>query len=587
MPHDNHIAILRAFAPYLWQKDHPANNRRIVIALCLLVLEKIIAVAIPLLYGEAIDLLAGGGIVYWLLFISIGSYVFARLLQQIFGELKHLVFTRVAQNAIRTLALQTFQHLHQLSLAFHLNRQTGGLSRVIERGVKSIEFLLTFVLFNIVPTLLEILFVSAIFWWLFDWRYTAIILATILVYGVFTIAVTEWRLRFRKQMNEHDKRAGSYSVDSLLNYETVKYFNAEQFEAQQYEQSLRAYETAAIKSRASLSVLNIGQGIIIAAGMLTILLLAAGSINSGEKTIGLFASVNLYIMQIYIPLNFLGTVYREIRQALTDMDEMFTLLKQSPGIQDAANAKPLVIRNSTVEFDNIAFRYDQRPILNNLSFTVASGQSLAIVGASGSGKSTITRLLYRFYDPNAGRVLIDGQDIRHCTQRSLRKHIGIVPQDTPLFNNSIYNNLRYGNPAASREDIERVIEQVELRAFIASLPDGYETVVGERGLKLSGGEKQRIAIARMLLKNPSIYIFDEATSSLDTKTEKSIQQTLRKIIRGRTVVMIAHRLSTIVDADHIIVLSAGGIAEQGTHATLLAHNGLYHQLWHKQHTTSQ
>ena len=573
------LATLSEFAPYLWQ-EYP---RRVVVAVALLILERCIAVYIPLLYGDAVDVVARDNFVIAALLISVGAYVAARLLRQIFNEMQRYVFAKVAQSAIRRLALKTFHHLHKMPMAFHINRQTGGLSRVIERGVKSIEFLLTFTLFNIVPTLLEIILVCAVFWWLFSWHYAAIALATVAIYVVFTIVTTEWRNRFRQIMNTEDKRAGAFSVDSLLNYETVKYFNAENFEAAQYDGAMKGYEAAAIKSRTTLSLLNIGQGVIISVGMLLILILTGIEVGEGRANIGLFASVNLYIMQLYMPLNFLGEVYRQLRQALTDMEEMFALLRQAPEIADAAGAKVLRVGDGELTFENVTFQYGGRaPVLRDLSFTVGGGRTLAVVGASGSGKTTITRLLYRFYEPSGGRILIDGQDIRTVTMESLRRPIGVVPQDTVLFNNTLRYNLLYGDPDANEAQMRQAVADADIADFIAALPQGFATTVGERGLKLSGGEKQRVAIARVLLKKPKLFVFDEATSALDSETERHIQDALNRISERHTTLIIAHRLSTVVHADEIIVLSDGRIAERGRHAELIARGGIYRHLWDNQ-----
>ncbi|MCH9758089.1 MAG: ABC transporter ATP-binding protein/permease [Proteobacteria bacterium] len=580
------LTVLADFIPYLWPVGDFATKRRVLLALSLLILHKVINVGVPLIYGQTVDLVAEKYFVLAALFAVVGAYAGARLLVQIFSEMMHFVFARVAQNSIRTLALATFRHLHKLSLRFHLDRQTGGLSRVIERGTKSIELLLTFLLFNIVPTILEILFVCLLFWWWFDWRYALASLLTIVVYSVYTISVTEWRIKFRRRMNEQDKQANTRAIDSLLNYETVKYFNAEEFEAQRYNSALRRYEDAAVKSRTSLSLLNIGQGVVIALGTISVMVLAGLDVAAGVLTIGLFASVNMYILQMYLPLNFLGTVYREIRQTLIDMEEMFALLAEGAEVSDVADAATLTVDDGAVEFRNVSFTYGRSTILENISFKVAGGKKCAIVGMSGAGKSTIARLLYRFYDPQSGAILINGQDIHTCTQHSVRACIGIVPQDTVLFNDTLLYNIRYGRADASEEEVRQVAEAADIANFIANLPEGYNTMVGERGLKLSGGEKQRVAIARALLKNPAIYLFDEATSALDSRTEKNIQQALNAISRTRTTLVIAHRLSTIVDADEIIVLADGKIAESGTHMQLLQQNGLYAGMWQRQNVES-
>ena len=577
------LAAIAQFLPYLWPEGDRQTRGRVLIASFLLVLQKAITVAIPLIYGWVVDVIATENFALGLMFATIGAYVVSRLLQQIFEELKYYVFARVGQHAIRVLALQVFEHLHALSLRFHLNRQTGGLTRVIERGTKSIEFLLTFALFNIIPTLVEIVFVCAIFWLLFEWHFSIAAFVTISGYVAYTILVTEWRTQFRRLMNEYDKHANTRAVDSLLNYETVKYFNAEDYEKRRYDEAMRKYEDSAVRNRTSLSLLNIGQGFIIAIGMGVIMSLGGLGVSQGDYTIGLFASINMYLLQLYLPLNFLGTVYRELRQALLDMEEMFSLLAQHPDVRDAPTAGRLTVANGTVTFQGVTFSYGRGiNVLRDVSFTVPGGTKTAIVGPSGGGKSTLTRLLYRFYDPDDGRILIDGQDIRQFSQHSVRGLIGVVPQDTVLFNDTLRYNLCYGSPDTSDDDFQEAIRLAEIETFIRSLPEGAETQVGERGLKLSGGEKQRVAIARAILKRPLIYIFDEATSALDTRTEKALQRALDGLAQTRTTLVIAHRLSTIVDADNIIVLSEGRIIEQGRHNSLLQQGGLYASLWHRQ-----
>ena len=571
------------FWPYLWPPHNADLRRRVVIACALLVLQQFAAVAIAPLLGVAVDLVGGGGFTPWVLAAAISGFILARLLQNIFDELKSYVFARVAQRAIRSLAMQTFHHLHSLSLRFHLDRQTGGLSRIIERGVKSIELLLIFLTFNILPTALGIILVCGALWWKFDWRYAAVSFVTIVGYAVYTIWVTEWRLQFRRRMNAADEHANTRAVDSLLNYETVKYFNAEKEEARRYEQAMRNYEEAAVKSRTSLSLLNIGQGVLIAVGLYVVMMLAGLSVADGKHSAGDFVVVYSYILQLYLPLNFLGSVYREIRQAATDMNKMFVLLGEKRDVQDLADAPALITRRGQVEFRDVHFGYGRGDILRGISFVAESGKKTAIVGPSGAGKSTIARLLFRFYDPQKGSILFDEQDLSQCQQDSVRTAIGVVPQDAVLFNDTLRHNIGYGTFDASFADIQRAARLAAIEQFIASLPDGYDTVVGERGLKLSGGEKQRVAIARAILKNPIVYIFDEATSALDSRTEADIQRAMNNISRARTTLVIAHRLSTIADAEQILVLSSGRIEERGRHEELLAKNGLYAAMWRRQH----
>ncbi len=578
------FGTIATLLPYLWPKNSLGIRARVVAAMVCLILAKIATVYVPLLYKEAVDLIGqeGGFAVTALVGILIG-YGVARVLQQAFAEMREFFFARVAQRAIRAVALKTFRHLHALSLRFHLDRQTGGLSRAIERGVKGIEFLLSFMLFNILPTLLEILMVCGILWWMFDWTFAAVTFVTIGGYIAFTMWVTEWRMKFRRTMNEMDSKANTRAIDSLLNYETVKYFANEEHEASRYDRSLRRYEDAAVQSRTSLSLVNIGQGGIIAVGLTSVMIMAGQGIAAGKMTVGDFVLVNTYLMQLYLPLNFLGFVYREIRQSLTDMEAMFRLLDQKREVVDDPDAPDLVVSQGRVAFRNVHFGYDpQREILKGVSFEVPEGGTIAIVGPSGAGKSTISRLLFRFYDVTEGAIEIDGQDLRSVNQNSLRRAIGIVPQDTVLFNDTVYYNIAYGRPDASPAEVEQAARLAQIHDFVMGLPDGYQTAVGERGLKLSGGEKQRVAIARTLLKDPSISLFDEATSALDTHTEKQIQRSLSEVSKGRTTLMIAHRLSTVVDADEIIVLRAGEIAERGTHAHLLTSGGIYAGMWAEQ-----
>ncbi len=500
-----------------------------------------------------------------------------------FSELRDAVFAKVAQRAIRAVALRTFRHLHGLSLSFHLERQTGGLSRAIERGTTGIDTLLTFMLFNIVPTLIEVALVCGILWALFDFWYAAVTFICVVGYIAYTLAVTEWRLKYRRQMNETDQEANTRAIDSLLNYETVKYFGNEQYEANRFDQALARYESASVASKSSLSLLNIGQATIIGVGLAVLMTMAGRGVIDRTLTVGDFVLINTYLIQLYIPLNFLGFVYREIKQALTDMEAMFRLMNVDADVKDSPTAAPLQPGPGAVQFEHVTFAYDpRRTILTDVSFAVPAGQKTAIVGASGAGKSTISRLLFRFYDVTQGAVRIDGQDIREVTQASVRASIGIVPQDTVLFNDTIYYNIAYGRPGASPAEIEEAARLARIHDFIMASPDGYQTMVGERGLKLSGGEKQRVAIARTILKRPRILLFDEATSALDTRTEREIQASLREVSRGHTTLVIAHRLSTVVDADEIIVLAEGRIVERGTHTSLLRRSGPYATMWERQ-----
>jgi ATP-binding cassette, subfamily B, heavy metal transporter len=508
------------------------------------------------------------------------GYGALRLATTLFGELRDMVFAKVTQHAIRRIALQVFRHLHGLSLRFHLERQTGGVSRDIERGTRAIETLMRFTLFSIVPTLLEIGLVSIILLVKYDIWFSVVTLGTLVAYIGLTISVTEWRTKFRRTMNEMDSKANTRAIDSLINYETVKYFGNEEFESKRYDENLQKWEKASVSSQTSLAGLNAGQSFIIAFGVTALMSLAANGVVKGTMTLGDLVLVNAFLIQLYIPLNFLGVIYREIKQSLADMEKMFTLMRQNKEIQDSPDAIPLSIEGAAVRFDNVDFSYEtKRQILAGVSFDIPAGKRVAVVGTSGAGKSTLSRLLFRFYDVNAGRILIDGQDIRGVKQQSLRAAIGIVPQDTVLFNDTIYYNIAYGNTNATREQVIAAAESAHIREFIESLPDKYDTMVGERGLKLSGGEKQRVAIARTLLKNPHILIFDEATSALDSKTEKIIQAELRDIAANRTTLVIAHRLSTIVDADEILVMEHGQIVERGGHHALLLRNGVYAQMW--------
>jgi ABC-type transport system involved in Fe-S cluster assembly fused permease/ATPase subunit len=588
------IKTLITLLPYLWPVGQWSMRGRVVVALMLLVGSKIANVYVPLFYRDAVDALSGVTPVEGATLaaaVPVGlllSYGGARVLAQMFSELREAVFARVAQRAIRNAALRTFQHLHVLSLRFHMNRQTGGLSRIIERGVKGIEFLLSFMMFNILPTLLEIFMVCGILWNLFNFWYAFVTFLTISIFIGFTLVVTEWRLKYRRAMNDRDTEANTKAIDSLLNYETVKYFGNEAHEARRFDKAMQAYETASVKSTVSLSYLNVGQGVVISLGLVIVMMMAGQGVVDGTMTLGDFVLVNSYLIQLYLPLNFLGFVYRQIRQSLTDMEAMFRVLDIETEVSDRLDAPPLALNGGTVEFDHVDFGYDpRRPILRDVSFIVPAGKTVAIVGPSGAGKSTISRLLFRFYDVNRGTIRIDGQDIAAVTQESLRASIGIVPQDTVLFNDSIYYNILYGRPGAATSEVESAARLARIHDFITALPDGYKSNVGERGLKLSGGEKQRVAIARTILKSPAILLFDEATSALDTHTEKEIQESLREVSSNRTSLQIAHRLSTVIDADEILVLEAGQISERGRHTELLARNGAYAAMWRKQQETSK
>ena len=582
--HRSDLKTLRTLIPYLWPKDNREIKFRVLIALLFLALAKGISAGAPILYKLTIDAISDNQAV--IIIVPVGiilSYGLARTLSLAFGEFRDAVFAKVAQRAIRKAGLKTFRHLHKLAMRFHLDRQTGGLSRAVERGTKGIDFLLNFMLFNVIPTLLEIILVCAILWGLFNVWYALVTFVTVSIYIFWTIAVTDWRLKYRRQMNKMDGEANTKAIDSLLNYETVKYFGNEEHEANRFDRALRSYEESAIKSKVSLSLLNVGQGAVISIGMTVLMIMAAFGVQDKSMTLGDFVLVNTYMIQLFLPLNFLGFVYREIKQSLTDMDYMFSLLETETEIEDRSGATNLKLNGGEVVFENISFYYQpERPILKNVSLTVKPGQTVAIVGSSGAGKSTISRLLYRFYDVTSGRILIDGQDIRDVKQNTVRAAIGIVPQDTVLFNDTIYYNISYGRPSAAPSEVEEAARLAAIHDFISDSPDGYNTRVGERGLKLSGGEKQRVAIARTILKNPDILIFDEATSALDSHTEREIQQSLKEVAADRTAIVIAHRLSTVIDADEIIVLEKGSIVEKGTHSELLAKNGSYASMWARQ-----
>ncbi|MEJ8560926.1 ABC transporter ATP-binding protein/permease [Yoonia sp. GPGPB17] len=581
-------SVIRRVAPYLWPDAHPWVKRRVVIALAVLVISKLIAVTTPLFYREAVDALAPDGMdaATMLGLGAVGltiAYGMARLMTVGFQQLRDVVFTKVGQRALRQLALETFTHIHRLSMRYHITRKTGGLSRIIERGVKGVDFLLRFLLFSIGPLVLELLMIGVILFFLFDVWYLAVVVVTIALYVWFTFKVTEWRVKIRKEMNDQDTDANQKAIDSLLNFETVKYFGAERWEADRYDVAMENYEGAAIRTNYSLAFLNFGQSLLITGGLVAVMVMAAIGVQRGDLTVGDFVMVNAYMIQITMPLNFLGTVYREIRQALIDMGDMFDLLEQPAEVQDKPDAKALQVNGGRVALQDVTFGYDDaRPILKGVSLEAAPGQTVAIVGSSGSGKSTIGRLLFRFYDVGGGALLIDGQDVRDVTQESLHAQIGVVPQDTVLFNDTVHYNIAYGRPSASEDEIIAAAKAAKIHDFIESLPDGYDTTVGERGLKLSGGEKQRVGIARTLLKNPPILLLDEATSALDTETEMEIQAELKEMGEGRTVITIAHRLSTIADADRIVVLEDGVIVEEGRHDDLLAADGRYAHLWNRQ-----
>jgi ABC-type transport system involved in Fe-S cluster assembly fused permease/ATPase subunit len=585
------MRAIRALSPYMWPRGDVELRVRVVIAMVFLVAAKVATVAIPAVFGRAVDTLETGAQAANSVAVPISllvGYGLLRVGQQGFAELRDFVFAKVGQRAIRRIALRIFEHLHALALRFHMDRQTGGLSRAIERGIKGIDFLLRFMLFSILPTLVEIALVCGILWSLFGFVFSAITFFTVMIYVIFTLMFTEWRLKYRRAMNDSDSEANTKAIDSLLNFETVKYFGNEEHEVRRYDDSMQRYEKAAVKSLTTLSLLNVGQGLIMSAGMTILLVLSGFRVSDGSMSIGEFTAVNLYMMQLFQPLNFLGFVYREIKQSLVDMEQMFGLLEENREVEDALGSQPLVVADGVVRFEHVSFRYDPRkPILRDVDFEVPSGHTVAIVGASGAGKSTISRLLFRFYDVDDGRITIDGQDIRDVTQSSLRAAIGIVPQDTVLFNDSIFYNIQYGRPEASPAEVEEAARLAQVHDFVMAMPDGYNTRVGERGLKLSGGEKQRVAIARTILKAPKILLFDEATSALDTHTEREIQTALDQVSADRTTLVIAHRLSTVVNANEIIVLSDGVIVERGRHDALLAYEGMYAELWQRQQAAAR
>ncbi|MGH6767822.1 MAG: ABCB family ABC transporter ATP-binding protein/permease [Xanthobacteraceae bacterium] len=580
--------------PYIWPSDRRDLKQRVLIAMALLLVAKFATIAVPFTFKWAVDALTGQGSapvapenwLFWLIAAPVAmtiAYGGMRILMAVFTQLRDGVFAKVAMNAVRRLAFMVFEHMHRLSLRFHLERKTGGLTRVLERGRNAIETIVRMVIMQLVPTTIEVALIVAVLLYQFDWRYVVLIFVTVACYTVFTYVATEWRIGIRRKMNESDTDANVKAIDSLLNYETVKYFGAEEREAHRYDRSMERYEEASVRSYVSLSVLNAGQATIFTIGLGVAMVMCAYGIRDGHNTVGDFVMINAMMIQLYQPLNFMGMVYREIKQAMIDIETMFAILSRKPEIEDQPDARDLDVTSGTIRFEDVWFSYEpQRPILKGLSFTVPAGRTVAIVGPSGAGKSTVSRLLFRFYDLTDGRITIDGQDIRDVTQSSLRAAIGVVPQDTVLFNDTIRYNIRYGRWEANDQEVEEAARLAQIDAFIRMSPKGYETEVGERGLKLSGGEKQRVAIARTILKGPPILLLDEATSALDSHTEKEIQDALERVSKNRTTLVIAHRLSTIVAADEIIVLDQGVIAERGSHYELLAEGGLYASMWNRQ-----
>ena len=589
------LATLLNLWPYMWPADRADLKVRVAWATLFLVLAKLILILVPYFFKWSTDALVGElqpadyiPAVLVAPVMLVLAYNVVRIVQLGFNQLRDALFARVGQHAVRQLGYRTFVHMHKLSLRFHLERRTGGLSRNIERGVKGIETIVRFTILNTAPTVLEFALTAIIFWVVYGWIYVAIIAATVWLYTWFTVRASDWRIAIRREMNDSDTEANTKAIDSLLNYETVKYFNNEKMEAERFDRSMARYEDAATRTWTSLGWLNFGQGVIFGVGMAAVMGLSAWEVTRGTHTIGDFVFVNAMLMQLSIPLNFIGFIYREIRQAMTDIEQMFDLLDVREEVTDREGASALVVSDGKVTFDDVHFAYDaNRPILKGVSFEVPAGKTVAIVGPSGAGKSTISRLLFRFYDVQQGSIRIDGQDIRDVTQESLRAAIGMVPQDTVLFNDTIAYNVRYGRPSASEEEVARAADLAQIGTFIAALPDGYKTMVGERGLKLSGGEKQRVAIARTILKAPPVLMLDEATSALDTQTEQEIQAALDLVSRGRTTLVIAHRLSTVISADEIIVLQDGRIAERGRHAELLAARGLYASMWDRQREATE
>jgi ATP-binding cassette, subfamily B, heavy metal transporter len=581
-----HLATLRQLLPYLWPMGRPDLRWRVFVALIALFASKVVTVWAPFAFRDAVDLLGSKGPAATAIAVTVAlilAYALARIMMVVLAQIRDGLFARVGQNAVRELSIITFRHLHALSLRFHLERRTGGLSRIISRGTQGIDTLLRYSLFNTFPTLIELVLVCAILAWNFGWLYAVVTFVTVVVYIVFTYSATEWRIGIRRTMNDADTDANTKAVDSLLNFETVKYFGNEEHETRRFGVAMDRYEQAAIRTWTSLAVLNSGQAVLFSIGLAIVMVMAAVDVSAGRLTVGDFVMVNALMIQLYLPLNFMGSVYRDIKQGLIDVEEMFKLLAVPTDITDKPGATPLTVHKGEIAFDNVRFHYDrERPILRGVSFKVPAGKTVAIVGPSGAGKSTVSRLLYRFYDVTGGAIRIDGQDIADVTQGSLRAAIGMVPQDTVLFNDTIRYNIEYGRPGATREEIENAARMAQIHQFVLGLPKGYDTVVGERGLKLSGGEKQRVAIARTILKAPPILILDEATSALDTMTEQEIQSALRRVSQNRTTLVIAHRLSTVVDADEIIVIEKGRIVERGTHRALLAMGGVYAAMWSRQ-----
>jgi ABC-type transport system involved in Fe-S cluster assembly fused permease/ATPase subunit len=588
------LAVLRELVPYIWPKDRWDLHLRVILAFAALVLAKAVTLAVPIAYKNAVDWLTGEattGAAPGVTFIGLAAvpamlivaYGVGRVLMVLFAQVRDVVFTVVSQNAVRRLANRTFRHLHALSLRFHLERRTGGLNRVIERGVSGVDTILRMAVLNSIPTAVELIMIAGLVAWYFGWVYVAVVFATVTAYVWFTFFASEKRIAIRRDMNESDTEAHSKAVDSLLNFETVKYFGNEELEARRFDSSMARYEKAAVRTYTSLGVLNSGQAVIFTLGMVVCMLLAARDVTRGVLTVGDFVMINAIMIQLYMPLNFMGMVYREIKQGLVDIETMFALLQEPAAIVDRPGAKPLRVENGAIKFNHVSFAYEPgRPILKDVTFEVPAGKMVAIVGPSGAGKSTISRILFRFYDLARGTVTIDGQNVKNVTQESLRAAIGMVPQDTVLFNDTIEYNIRYGRPEATSAEVREAARLAQIHEFIMTLPQGYDSLVGERGLKLSGGEKQRVAIARTILKSPPILMLDEATSALDSHTEKDIQDALERVARERTSLVIAHRLSTVVHADNIVVLDRGEIVEQGTHPELLAKGGLYASLWERQ-----